>query len=190
MLSDTSLTLAVGELATVIPPAPEKMSKKDLFEPRLNLRVAPILMTTEEGLARVPGSKPLEPPRPSWRVPLWILVPPVQVALGLSMTRFPVPSLLSAPEPETVPVKVWSQAPVSRLPPPAPRIRFRWKTYPPDSDRIWPWSSLIASTAPPAPVSLPSSPPVGVTVPDVCSTVLLLTVRLTVPPGSALPNGL
>src|SRR6266536_4212302 len=173
-----------------MPPAPEMMSKKDLLEPRLNLRVAPALMATEEGLARVPGSRPLDPPRPSWRVPLRIRVPPVQVALGLSMLRVPVPSLLSRPEPETVPVKVWSQAPVSRLPPPAPRMRLRWKKYPPDSDRIWPLSSLIARTAPPAPVSLPSSPPVGVTVPEVWTMAPFWTVRLTVPAGNTLPKGL
>ena len=34
--------MAVGELATLTPPAPEIMSKKDLSEPRLNLRVAPL----------------------------------------------------------------------------------------------------------------------------------------------------
>src|SRR5205809_26198 len=146
--------MAVGELATVIPPAPEMISKNDLLEPRLNLRVAPGLMTTEEGLPRLPGSSPLEPPRPSWRVPPRILVPPVQVAVGLSSVSVPVPSLLSKPGPETVPVKVWIQAPTSRLPQPAPRMRLRWKEYPPDSDRIWPLSSLIARPAPPAPVSL------------------------------------
>src|SRR6266850_4518460 len=125
MLSDTSLTVAVGELATMIPPAPEMMSKKDLLEPRLNLRVAPALMTTDEGLARVPGSRPLEPPRPSWSVPLRMAVPPVQVALGLSMTRVPVPNLVSAPGPETLPRKFCIHAPTSRLPPPGPRIRLR-----------------------------------------------------------------
>src|SRR5437016_13773551 len=119
--------MAAGELATVTPPAPEMMSKKDLSEPRLNLRAAPLYTTTGEGEARVPGSRPLDPPRPSWRVPPRILVPPVQVALGLSMMRVPVPSLDSKPGPETVPVKVWSQAPTSRLPPPAPRMRLRWK---------------------------------------------------------------
>src|SRR5688500_348742 len=65
VLSETSLTTAVGELATMIPPAPEMMSKNDLLEPRLNLRIAPLWMTTEEGLARVPGSRPLDPRRPS-----------------------------------------------------------------------------------------------------------------------------
>ena len=55
MLSETSRTVAVGELATVIPPAPEMLSKKDLLEPRLNLRLAPELMMTVEGVARVPG---------------------------------------------------------------------------------------------------------------------------------------
>ena len=68
-----------------MPPPPEMMSKNDLFEPRLNLRVAPASMTIEEGLARVPGRRPLEPPRPSWRVPLWITVPPLQVALGFGI---------------------------------------------------------------------------------------------------------
>src|SRR6185369_9143022 len=121
MLSDTSLTLIVAELATTIPPAPEMMSKKDLLEPRLNLRIAPGLMTTEEGLARVPGSKPLDPARPSSRVPLRMLVPPVQVAAVLSMTRVLVPNLVSVPGPETVPRKVWIHAPTSRLPPPGPR---------------------------------------------------------------------
>src|ERR1043165_7208170 len=99
--------MAVGELATVTPPAPERMSKKDLLEPRLNLRVAPLWMTMEEGLARVPGSRPLDPRRPSWSVPARILVPPVQVALVLSMMRGPVPSLDNNPGPEPVPVKVW-----------------------------------------------------------------------------------
>jgi hypothetical protein len=79
----------LGVLATVIPPAPEMMSKKDLSEPRLNLSVAPVLMTTEEGLPGAPGSRPLEPPRPSTRVPSRISVPPDQVALGLSRTRVP-----------------------------------------------------------------------------------------------------
>jgi len=64
-LSDTSLTVAVAVLATVIPPAPEMISKNDLLEPRLNLRIAPALMMTEDGLARVPGNSPLEPLRPS-----------------------------------------------------------------------------------------------------------------------------
>src|SRR5437667_12777776 len=110
-----------------MPPAPEIMSKKDLFEPRLNLRIAPGLMTTEEGLASVPGSRPLEPPRPSWRVPLRMLVPPVQVALGLSMTRVLVPHLVNPPGPDTVPRKVCIHAPTSRLPPPGPRTRLRRK---------------------------------------------------------------
>ena len=88
------------------------------------------------------------------------------------MTRVPVPNFVSDPGPETVPpAKVWIQAPVSSDPPPGPRIRFRWNVYPPDSDRIYPpVCSLMASTAPPAPVSLPSSPPVGVTWPEVCTT--------------------
>jgi hypothetical protein len=47
VLLETSLTFAVGVLATVIPPAPEMTSKKDLLEPRLNLRVAPALTTTD-----------------------------------------------------------------------------------------------------------------------------------------------
>src|SRR5262249_27703376 len=115
----------VGELTTVTPPAPERMSKNDLLEPRLNLRVAPLLMTTEEGLSSVPGSRPLDPRRPSWSVPLWIRVPPAQLALGLSSGRLPVPSMLSEPDPDTVPLKVWSQAPVSRLPPPGPTMRLR-----------------------------------------------------------------
>src|SRR5437667_7807542 len=125
MLSETSLTVAVGELATIMPPAPEMMSKNDLLEPRLNLSVAPELMRTEDGLARVPGSRPLEPPRPSWSVPLRMLVPPVQVALGLSMTRVPVPHFVNPPGPETVPRKVCIHAPTSRLPPPGPRTRLR-----------------------------------------------------------------
>src|SRR5437667_6117330 len=147
-------------------------------------------MTTEEGLARVPGSRPLDPRRPSWRMPARILVPPVQVALGLSMMRVPVPSLASNPGPETGPVQVWSQAPTSRLPPPAPRMRLRWKKYLPDSDRIWPLSSLIASTAPLVLVSLPSSPLVGVTVPEVWTMAPSWTVRLMAPAGSMLPKGL
>src|SRR5437763_1001914 len=111
------------------------MSKQDLLEPRLNLRTPPLLMATTDGFARVPGSKPLEPPRPSGRVPRWIRAPPVQVALGLSITRVPVPSLVREPEPETAPpAKVWIQAPVSMLPPPPPRMRLRWKEYPPDSE--------------------------------------------------------
>src|SRR5690349_23773932 len=81
VLSETSLTLAVGVLATVIPPPPEMMSKNDLFDPRLNLRVAPGLIATDEGLARVPGRRPFEPARPSSRVPPRMLVPPVQLAL-------------------------------------------------------------------------------------------------------------
>jgi len=48
----------------------------------------------------------------------------------------------------------------------------------------------MASTAPPAPVSLPSSPPVGVTWPDVCTTTRFSTVRFTVPAGRTLPKGL
>src|SRR5678810_100968 len=109
-----------------MPPAPEIMSKKDLLEPRLNLSVPPALTTTDEGLPRVPGSKPLDPPRPSWRVPLRMLVPPAQVALGLSMTRVPLPHFVSAPGPETVPpANVCIHAPTSRLPPPGPRMRLR-----------------------------------------------------------------
>src|SRR6266542_690102 len=106
------------------------------------------------------------------------------------MMRVPVPSLESKPGPETVPVKVWSQAPTSRLPPPAPRMRLRWKKYPPDSDRIWPLSSLIASTAPLVLVSLPNSPWVGVTVPEVWTMALSWIVRLMASEGSVLPKGL
>src|SRR5437016_4936588 len=98
-----------------------------------------------------------------------MLVPPVQVALGLSSTRVPVPHFVSAPGPDTAPpVNVWIHAPTSRLPPPDPRTRLRRKVYPPDSDRICPPpSSLMVSTAPVLLVSLPSSPPVGVTWPEV-----------------------
>ena len=69
MLSDTSLTFALGLLATVMPPAPVKTSKNDLLEPRLNLSVAPALIITGNGFASVPGSIPFEPARPSTSVP-------------------------------------------------------------------------------------------------------------------------
>src|SRR5262249_51682380 len=48
----------------------------------------------------------------------------------------------------------------------------------------------MASTPPLELVSLPSSPLVGVTVPEVCTMALSWTVRLTEPAGKALPNGL
>src|SRR4029450_12894353 len=105
--------------------AREILSKKDLLEPRLNLSVAPALMTTEEGLPGGPGSRPLEPLRPSWRVPLRMIGPAIQVALGLSMTRVAMPNLVRLPGPEMLPRKVCIHAPTSRLPPPGPRTRWR-----------------------------------------------------------------
>src|SRR4051812_4096301 len=107
------------ELATVRLPGPEMMSKNVLLEPRTNFKVAPESRTTLEGAARVPGRRPLDPPTPSWRVPVWTKVPPAQVAARLSRVRVPMPNLEREPGPETagVPVKVWFQAPVSSEPP-------------------------------------------------------------------------
>src|SRR5947207_9955968 len=109
-------------------PAPEVLSKKDLLEPRENLRLPAASMTTLEGEASVPGSRPLEPPWPSWRVPEATWVPPAQVAAGLSRMRVEPPNLVSEPTPEMLPPeKVCSHAPVSSEPPPGPRMRLRVK---------------------------------------------------------------
>src|SRR3954451_4652149 len=109
-------------------PPPEMLSKKDLLEPRRNLRVPPALTTTRDGLPRTPGSRPLDPPTPSWRVPEETVVPPAQGAEGLSRMSVPPPNLVREPGPETVPPeKCWIHAPVSSEPPPAPRMRLRWK---------------------------------------------------------------
>src|SRR3954470_5113339 len=95
-------------------PAPEMLSKKVLLDPRRNLRLPVASMTTDEGAARVPGRRPLEPLTPSWRVPLWMKVPPAQVAVGLSRTRVAMPYLEREPGPEMLlPEKVWIHAPVS-----------------------------------------------------------------------------
>src|SRR3954469_20835108 len=93
VLSDTRRTFALFELAIVTPPAPEMTSKNDLLEPRTNFSVAPASTTTDEGVASVPGNRPLEPPWPSCSVPVWTKVPPAHVALGLSRRSTPVPYL-------------------------------------------------------------------------------------------------
>src|SRR3954471_22368977 len=127
VLFDTRRTFALLPLAIVIPPAPEMTSKNDLLELRRNFSVAPASITTEEGTASVPGNSPLDPPWPSCSVPVWMNVPPAQVALGLSRRSTPMPYLESEPGPEMVPPpKCCCQAPVSSDPPPVPRMRFRW----------------------------------------------------------------